>query len=155
MRGKGGLLVAVFFLLLGLYGLVQSLMFGPWESVALPAGVSGVIVAMAAIEVGTELLGRSAREPTTGLDPVAQAESKGEARRLAVVVIWTAAFMLGIYLFGFRIAIPVFAFSYLKWRGWHWAIAALFAAAMLGFVYGAFVVGLKAPLFEGIVFGDR
>lgn len=154
MRLKGSLLAAVFFLLLGLYGLIESLRFGPWESVALPAAVSGVIVLAAAVEVGRELLGWKPRALLGALEPIAQM-SREEARRLALVIGWTAAFILGTYLFGFRIAIPVFAFSYLKWRGRHWAVAVLFAAAMLGFAYGAFDIGLKAPLFQGIVFGDR
>ncbi len=34
-------------------------------------------------------------------------------------------------------------------------LTVLFAAAALAFVYGAFEIGLKAQLFEGIVFGDR
>jgi hypothetical protein len=153
MKVRGGLVVAAFFLLLGLYGLIQSLMFGPWESVALPAGVSGVIVVMAAIEAGRELRRREVRG--TASEQRTLTWSTEERRRLALVIGWAAAFMLGIYLFGFHIAIPVFAFSYLKWRGWHWAVAVLFAAAALAFVYGAFEIGLKAQLFEGIVFGDR
>jgi hypothetical protein len=154
MRLKGSLLAAVFFLLLGLYGLIEALRFGPWESVALPAAVSGVIVVAAAVEVGRELRGWKPRESLSALEPLAQM-SREEARRLVFVIGWTAAFMLGTYLFGFRIAIPVFAFSYLKWRGRHWAVAVLFAAAMLAFAYGAFDIGLKAPLFQGIVLGGR
>jgi len=154
MKLKGSLLAAVFFLLLGLYGLIESLRFGPWESVALPAAVSGVIVIAAAVEVGRELRGWKPRGSLGALEPIAEM-SREEARRLVVVIGWTAAFILGTYLFGFRIAIPVFVFSYLKWRGRHWAVAVLFAAAMLGFAYGAFDIGLKAPLFRGIVFGDR
>jgi hypothetical protein len=154
MKLKGSLLAAVFFLLLGLYGLIEASRFGPWESVALPTAVSAVIVVAAAVEVGRELRGWKPRESLGALEPLAQM-SREEARRLALVVGWTAAFLLGTYLFGFRIAIPVFAFSYLKWRGRHWAVAVLFAAAMLAFAYGAFDIGLKAPLFQGIVFGDR
>jgi hypothetical protein len=97
------------------------------------------------------------REPAAGepQDPLARARSREARLRLVLVIVWTAALMLGIYLFGFRFAIPVFAFSYLKWRGWGWVAAGLFAGAMVGFTYGAFDIGLKAPLFEGIVFGGR
>ncbi len=155
MRLKGSLLAAVFFLLLGLYGLIEASRFGPWESVALPAAVSGVIVVAAAVEVGRELRGWRPRESLGALEPLAQVMTREEARRLVLVIGWTAAFILSTYLFGFRIAIPVFAFSYLKWRRRHWVVAVLFAAAMLGFAYGAFDIGLKAQLFQGIVFGDR
>jgi hypothetical protein len=144
----------VFFLILGLYGLIQSLVFGPWEAVALPAAVSGVIVLMASVEVVKEVRTRepAAAEPK---DPLERAKTRETRLRLVLIIAWTAALMLGIYLFGFRIAIPIFAFSYLKWRGWGWIASGLFAGAMIGFTYGAFDIGLKAPLFEGIVFGGR
>lgn len=156
MRIKGSLLVAIFFLLLGIYGLIQSLTFEYWESVALPAIVSGVIIVMATIEVGKELYSMGKRG-TISADLNLPIETMGtaELRRFVFITVWVAAFMLCIYLFGFRISIPVYAFLYLKWRGKHLFIAAIFALAMLGFVYGVFELGLKAPLFQGIVFGDK
>jgi hypothetical protein len=156
MRTKGSLFIALFFLVLGIYGLIQSLAFEYWESVALPAVVSGVIITMATIEVGKELysLGKQG-VITTELKLPIEKMGKIELRRFILFTVWVAAFMLCIYLFGFRISIPVYAFLYLKWRGKHLLIAALFALAMLGFVYGVFEVGLKAALFQGIVFGDR
>ncbi len=63
--------------------------------------------------------------------------------------------MLAAYLLGFRMAVPLFAFSYLKWRGRGWLTATIFAVAMLAFIYGAFELGLKAPLFRGLIFGGR
>jgi len=156
VRLKGSLLIAIFFLLLGLYGLIQSLMFEHWESVALPAIVSGIIIAMATVEVGKELYSlRKSGTPSADLKLPVIAVNTTELRRFGLITAWVAAFMLGVYLFGFHIAIPVYAFSYLKWRGKHLLIAGIFALAMLGFVYGVFELGLKAALFQGIVFGDR
>ncbi len=156
MRIKGSLPVALFFLLLGVYGLIQSLSFEYWESVALPAIVSGVIILMATVEVGKELYSlRKSGTPSADLKLPLIAANTTELRRFGLITAWVAAFMLGIYLFGFRIAIPLYTLSYLKWRGKHLLIAALFALAMLGFVYGVFELGLKASLFQGIVFGDR
>ena len=156
MRIKGSLIAAIFFLLLGLYGLIQSLTFGYWESVALPAAVSGVIVLMATIELGKELYSlRKSGTLSADLKLLVIAANTTELRRFGLITAWVAAFMLGIYLFGFRIAIPLYAFSYLKWRGRRWATAILFALVMLAFTYGVFELGLKAPLFQGIVFGDR
>ncbi len=63
--------------------------------------------------------------------------------------------MLGTYFLGFRIAVPLFAFSYLKWQGRGWLTAAVFAIIMLAFIYGAFELGLNAPLFKGLIFGGR
>ena len=55
MRTKGGIWMAALFLAVGLYGMVQSLLFHEWESVSMPAAVSSVIVIMALIEVVKEL----------------------------------------------------------------------------------------------------
>lgn len=156
MRTKGSLLIALFFLVLGIYGLIQSLAFEYWESVALPAIISGVIIVMATIEVGKELYSLGKRGTITA-DLKLPIKTMGTAglRRFVFFTVWVAAFMLCIYFFGFRISIPVYAFLYLKWRGKHLLFAAIFALAMLGFVYGVFELGLKAPLFQGIVFGDQ
>lgn len=156
MRTKGSIWIAVFFLIIGLYGLIQSLMFGYWEAVALPAAVSGVVVLMATVEVGKELYSPGKEETTS--DTLRLRRDKREEidiRRLGIIVGWIAAFMLCIYLFGFRISVPLFAFLYLKWRGRHWLLAAVFALVMLAFIYGAFELGLKVSLFQGIVFGAR
>ena len=156
MRTKGSIWIAVFFLIIGLYGLIQSLMFGYWEAVALPAAVSGVVVLMATVEVGKELYSPGKEETTS--DTLRLRRDKREEidiRRLGIIVGWIAAFMLCIYLFGFRISVPLFAFLYLKWRGRHWLIAAVFALVMLAFIYGAFELSLKVSLFQGIFFGAR
>ena len=155
MRLKGGLVVAAFFLLLGLYGLILSLMFGFQEAVLLPAVVSGIIVVMASVEVGKELRSGVSEGAVEPPDSFAEAERRETRRRLVLIAGWALALVVGIYLFGFRIAIPLFSFLYLKWRGWGWVTAVVFAAAMAGFAYGVFEIGLKAQLFEGIIFGGR
>ena len=156
MKVKGRLLAALFFLLLGIYGLIQSLTFEYWESMALPAAVSGVIIIMATVEVGKELYPLVKRvTPPADLKLPIEKIGVAELRRLVLITVWVTAFMLLIYLFGFRIAIPVYTFLYLKWRGKHLLVAVIFALSMLGFVYGVFELGLKVSLFQGIVFGDR
>ena len=55
MKIKGSLFVAVFFLLLGLFGIIQSLTFRYWESMVLPLAISSLIFILAAVEVGKEL----------------------------------------------------------------------------------------------------
>ena len=99
MRTKGSLWVAVFFLIIGLYGLIQSLTFGYWESVALPAAVSGVMVLMASVEIGKELYSSGKGETTSdGLKPRRDKREEIDFRRLGLIVGWIAAFMLCIYL---------------------------------------------------------
>ena len=147
--------MAVFFLLLGLYGIIQSLTFRYWESIVLPLAMSSLIFVMAVVEVGRELRRQDKRETAIEGKPQTETKTRVEIRRFSLVFSWAAAFMLGTYLLGFRIAVPIFAFSYLKWRGRGWITATVFAVVMLAFIYGAFELGLKAPLFKGLIFGGR
>ena len=153
MKIKGSLGVAIFFLLLGTFGIVQSLTFRYWESMVLPLAISGPIFILAAVEVGKELRRRDDRETAVEGKPDTESKNKIEIRRLGFVFGWAASFSLAIYLLGFHIAVPLFAFAYLKWRGRSWLIASIFAVAMLAFTYGVFELGLKAPLYKGLVFG--
>ncbi len=155
MKIKGSLYVAIFFLLLGLYGIIQSLTFRYWESIVLPLAMSSLIFVMAAVEVARELRRQDKGERAIEEKPRTEAKDRVEIRRFSLVFGWAAAFMLGIYLLGFHIAVPLFAFSYLKWRGRSWITATVFAGIMLAFIYGAFELGLKAPLFKGLIFGGR
>lgn len=155
MKIKGSLYTAIFFLLLGLYGIIQSLTFRYWESIVLPLAMSSLIFVMAVVEVGRELRRQDKRETAIEKKSGKESKNKVEIRRLGLVFGWAAAFMLGTYLLGFRMAVPLFAFSYLKWRGRGWITATIFAVVMLAFIYGAFELGLKAPLFKGLIFGGR
>ncbi len=155
MRIKGNLGVAVFFLLLGIFGITQSLTFRYWESMVLPLAISSLILILATVEVGKELMRRREGEVVTARKTAKDSKPKAENRRLGLIFGWAAGFSLAIYLLGFHIAVPLFAFSYLKWRGRSWLTATIFAVVMLGFIYGTFELGLKAPLFKGLIFGGR
>ena len=155
MRIKGSLCVAMFFLLLGIFGIVQSLTFRYWESTVLPLATSSFIFILAAVKIGKELRHQDKRGAAIEKTSGKESKNKNEIRRLGLVFGWVAGFSLAIYLLGFHIAIPFFAFSYLKWRGRSWLAATVFAVAMLAFVYGTFELGLKAPLFKGLIFGGR
>lgn len=155
MRIKGSFYVAIFFLLLGMFGIVQSLTFHYWESIVLPLATSSIIFILAAVEVGKELRRQDTREATIEKQSDKESKNKVETRMLRLVFGWVAGFSLAIHLLGFYISIPLFAFAYLKWRRRSWFAATVFALAMLAFVYGIFELSLKAPLFEGLIFGGR
>jgi len=152
MKLKGSFWVAAFFLALGIFGISQSLTFGYWESMVLPLGVSIVISVLAAVEVARELL---KRREAAARETAEKSQPKIESRRLFLVLGWVASFCLAVYLFGFYIATPTFAFAYLKWRKRSWLVALIFAVALLAFSYLVFVIGLKVPLYKGLVFGAR
>ena len=149
MKLKGSFWVALFFLALGLFGIIQSLTFRYWESMVLPLGISIIIFILAAVEVVRELRRRGDGEKDTAKDSGAKTEN----RRLGLILGWTAGFCLAIYLLGFYFSIPIFAFAYLKWRRRGWLVAAVFAVALLVFSYAVFAIGLKVPLYKGLIFG--
>jgi hypothetical protein len=151
VRLKGNFWTALFFLALGLFGIVQSLTFGYWESVTLPLVISIIISVLAAVEVAREL--KQPREVGTTKTTAEDSGAKAENRRLGLILGWSAGFCLAVYLLGFYISIPAFAFAYLKWRRRSWLAAAIFAVALLAFSYAVFAIGLKAPLYKGLVFG--
>lgn len=153
MKLKGSFWVALFFLLVGLFGIIQSLGFRYWESMALPLGISSVIFILAAVEVTRELRRRDKEEAAPEGKPGSGMKGKLDMRKLGVMFSWAAGFCLAIYLLGFYIAIPIFAFSYLKWRRRSWLVAVIFAIALLAFSYAVFSIGLKVPLYEGLIFG--
>jgi peptidoglycan/LPS O-acetylase OafA/YrhL len=155
MRVRGSLGIAVFFLLVGIFGVVQSLTFRYWESTVLPLATSGIILILAVVEVGKELRRRNKEEAAAETEGGKEGKHSIDIRKLGLVFGFVAAFSLAVYLLGFYIAIPLFSLAYLKWRGRSWLVAVVFAIAMLAFIYGVFVLGLKAPLFEGLVFGGR
>jgi hypothetical protein len=151
VRLKGSFWLAVFFLALGLFGISQALTFGYWESVTLPLAISIIISVLAAVEVAREL--KRLREVAAAEATAEDSGAKAENRRLGLILGWSAGFCLATYLLGFYIAIPVFAFAYLKWRRRSWLAAVIFAIALLAFSYAVFAIGLKAPLYKGLVFG--
>lgn len=153
MKIKGSFWVALFFLLLGLFGIIQSLTFRYWESMVMPLAISGLIFIMASVEAGKELHHQSKREELSLEKTSEESKSKVEIKRFGLVFGWTAGLCLAIYLLGFYIAVPIFAFAYLKWRGRSWLTAIIFAIAILVFIYIVFNIGLKSPLYKGLIFG--
>jgi hypothetical protein len=151
MKLKGSFWVALFFLALGLFGIIQSLTFRYWESMTLPLAVSIIIFILAAVELVRELLRR--REAAAARETAEDSKTKAENRRLGLIFGWSAGFCLAVYLLGFYISIPIFAFAYLKWRRRSWLVAVIFAVVLLAFSYAVFAIGLKAPLYKGLAFG--
>ncbi|MFC1979783.1 tripartite tricarboxylate transporter TctB family protein [Chloroflexota bacterium] len=145
--------MAVFFLVLGLFGTIQSLTFGYWESMVLPLAISIIIFILASVEVVRELQWGNKGEADAAKATAKDSESKAENRRLGLISAWAAGFCMAIYLLGFYIAIPLFAFAYLKWQRRGWLPAVIFAIALLAFIYIVFNIGLKVPLYKGLIFG--
>lgn len=145
--------MAVFFLLVGVSGLIFPLDFQYWESIMLPLAVSCLILVLSVINLVKEIIGftRQAKKETT----IGKSENGIYLRRFGVASGCIAGLMLGIYLVGFYIAVPLFALTYLKLRGQSWLGSVVFAIVMLGIVYGIFNFTLNATQFKGLIFGGH
>jgi len=66
---------------------------------------------------------------------------------------WMALLAVGIYLFGFLIAIPIFVFAYLKLNSRGWLMSVGITVAMELFIYGVFARLLQVDLYPGLIFG--
>ena len=82
MRIKGSFYVAIFFLLLGIFGIVQSLTFRYWESIVLPLATSSLIFILAAVEVGKELRRQHKREAATKETSGKESKNKVETNNI-------------------------------------------------------------------------
>ena len=141
----------IFFLLLGLFGIIQSIRFQHLQSILLPLIMSSVIFALALVEIIKQNRKQEKIEPAP--EGVAEKIStvQNEWRRFCLAMSWIIGFAMCIYLFGFMIAIPLFILSYFKQQGAGWFKAILFAGVTTVAVYAIFEIGLKNPLLKGVV----
>lgn len=71
-----------------------------------------------------------------------------EARSLA----WVVGCFASIWILGFLVGLPLYAFLYAKVRGGEgWLLSLIPAAVSFAVLYGVFVQGLHVPLYEGVV----
>lgn len=155
MKAGGSLFIAVFFLFLGFFGLIQSLFFRYWESMVLPLSISCCLVVLAGIQIIREI--RRDQRKVGIKEPSLPhiTDVNINLRWLGLIVTWTAAFAISIFVLGFYIAIPIFTFAYLKWHRRSWVTAIVFASTTLAVVHTVFVLLLKVSLFPGLIFGGQ
>jgi len=67
-------------------------------------------------------------------------------------IAWLLAILPMIYLLGFFVAIPLYMFFCLKFRGEKWPLCLILTSLVGAFFYFAFVVALKVPFYEGLLF---
>ena len=83
-------------------------------------------------------------------------EEKQEAQPLRTYVSgagWFLAIFPLVFILGFIVAAPVYVFLAVKLRGESWWLSALLALVMWMFVYGGLYLGLRVPLYDGLIFG--
>lgn len=151
MRSKGIFYFLILILFIGLLGVAESIRFRKFEAVLWPLVMTSIISGLTAIELGRELFAKKPEKPGEEHEN----QSHFEWNRFGSIMGWLTSFFLGIYFLGFFIAIPFFVFSYSKRKRESWFTSCVFAIAAVVFTYGLFEVGLRSPLYRGIIFGGR
>ena len=152
MKMKGSFLFLLFNLAVGLAFLIMSLRLPSIEDKLAPLLFSGFLIVLALTEVTKSLLKRNlntAARPDKRRRPAPVAISP---ERLKGIVAWMGGPILGIYLLGFNVMIPLFIISYMKRHKEGWLMAVIIAGATTAF----FVFGcehfLQIRLYKGLIF---
>jgi hypothetical protein len=154
MKNKGGIAVAIIFLLIGLFGIIESANFHYWESITLPLIISCFISVLAGLQLVLEFRQRPKNQVSVENENTASDENwdKGQINRAVRILIWIAALIIAIYLIGFYVAVPLFCFVFLKWNARGWITSLLFGIIIIVLIYLIFNVVLKTPLYQGLFF---
>ena len=121
---------------------------------SVPLMASGIILLLGAIQLRKELLGaRKAHPDTKKIDESNVTEGR-EMWQYSIVFIWWVSFVLITYLFGFLVAIPLLALSFVRFRGHRGWLKSMEVAAIAEIsIYVIFVVVMKIELYRGVLLG--
>ena len=147
---KGSFYFAIFVFALALFFFSLSLTFGAMKSKLLPLIVSSVALILAGIEVRIELLKRRSRQEGKESVDKGEKDRKDDLRLYVTYFAWMLGLIVGIYLLGFMISIPVFILSFLLSHGQRFSKSAFIAAFNTLIIYLIFVIIFKTELYEGI-----
>ena len=143
MNSTSYVLVAI--LLVALFFGVYSFSIPNVKARVVPLIASGLVFLLTLIELVREIhlsRGGKTKEP----------DSPEERRRLFAVFGWLFGLFAAIYILGYPISIFLFVLLFLKSHGRSWMASISSAVVTAGVIYLLFVVVLKIPLFQGIVF---
>ena len=124
---------------------------------AFPVGVAWIMAVLLTLDLVSRSATRAGVALSRWLNPASGGAHADEARPLArqiSAVAWLAGFATLMVLAGILIAVPIYIFSALRWRGGHSTLAcAAGAAGATLFIWVLFSVVLRIALYPGLVFG--
>lgn len=123
---------------------VSSIRMEHWKSKLLPLIISSIMLILGAIELRTGIF-----KPVESKDE--NIESRRILRGYLVTGGWVVGFLIGVYLLGFLIAIPLFTLSYMKLHGSTWLGAFLLSIVLLGFMYVISEPLAHIKLYRGLI----
>ena len=117
----------------------------------LPLMMSSVIFVLAIVELIKDFRRQADTQAASEASAESRTSTRVEWQRFGVALGWMIGFAIVIYLAGFIIATPLFLVFYLKRQGRGWLMVALVAVVTTAVIYSIFEIGLKAPLYRGLI----
>ena len=156
MRLKGTAYVYLVIIVIVLFMILWSL-FGMkygYQSKLMPVSIGSLVILLSAIGLWQETKaarssGTAATEGTGQPGVMGQETWRGYLLNLG----WVVGFLLGIYLLGYLIAIPLFVLLYMKRLGARWLTAIISAVVTTGLIYALFEIALELKLYRGLLGG--
>jgi len=144
-------------LLLGISAYVVITAFGwPLKSALFPVVIGSLVFLMSLLEFLFPLLGKEdIDEKSRGVDGRLSvvADQKDATKRTISIFLWIFGFFLLIFFLGFPLAIPTYAFMFLKIKSREgWNLSLIISGAVFVFFYVLFIKLLNTPLQEGYFF---
>lgn len=151
MRGNSYFLIVIMAIMLVI--IYSSLQMHYFTSKLLPIIVSSIVFIIAALALKKEILSENGQNVTGNGEGLQATEGvKQTGRAYLITGTWVIGFLIGIYLIGFILAIPVFIFCYMKSHGIGWIKAITFAILTVAFIYGTFEYAVGITLYPGLLF---
>jgi hypothetical protein len=145
--------VLIAILLVALFFGVYSFGIPNVKARVVPLMATSLVFILAAIELIREIrISRGKKEGSIQKEQGGETDITDERRRLFAVFGWMFGFFVAIYIIGFPISVFLFILLFLKLHDRGWTTAIISAVVTAGLIYLVFVVFLKTPLFQGIVF---
>jgi len=117
----------------------------PFQASLFPYLICLPVTVLLIIQVVREFREKSSSQATSA------SEARVRLRQLMVEGGWLLAFLPLLYLVGFLVTVPAYTFLYLKLHNRSWSLAISLSLVLGAAIYTFFVIGLKMPLYEGIV----
>lgn len=153
MKIKGSSLFLIFTLLLGIAFLFMSLPLTTREDKVAPLLFSIALIILAVIEV-IRTLTRGDADEAKGLESRGpqSAQVTISLDRIKGILAWMGAPILGIYLLGFIVTIPLFIVAYMKIHKESWLLSIIIAAFTTAFFVVVCEDILQIHFYKGVVF---
>ncbi|MFC1907309.1 tripartite tricarboxylate transporter TctB family protein [Chloroflexota bacterium] len=130
------------------------LMMEYFASKLLPIVISSIVLGLASIGLGREILTvRKQQETVSQGDREVEASGQPQETWHGYLLngAWVVGFVLGLYFLGFLIAAPLFILSYMRWLRTRWHVTIICAILAPAILYAVFEVALKVELYRGLL----